>query len=138
MDMENRYPQPPFGPRPMQAPYPNQNSFSSFQGVPNQMNMNMMQPQPVDQQEMKPPIFPSPYEQFSKPPQPNQWNPYYSLEQQYPQYGQMQGPNGLMQYFQDKNGQVDIDKMLSTMGQVANTANQFSPLVKSLGSLFMK
>lgn len=139
MGMQNQYPQPqpPFGPRPMQAPMPNQNQFSGFQGAPNPMNM--MQPQPADQQEMKPPLFQSPYEQFMKPPQPNQWNPYYSLEQQFPQYGQMQGPkNGMIQYFQDKNGQLDIDKMLSTMGQVANTANQFSPLVKSLSSFFVK
>lgn len=136
MDMYNQYPQPPFGPRPMQAPYPNQSTFSVFQGVPNQMNM--MQPQPAEQQGMKPPIFQSPYEQFAKPPQPNQWNPYYSLEQQFPQYGQMQGPKGFMHYFQDKNGQLDLDKMLSTMGQMANTANQFSPLVKSLGSLFTR
>ncbi len=136
MDMYNQYPQPPFGPRPMQAPYSSQSTYSGFQGV--QSQMNMMQPQPAEQQSMKPPIFQSPYEQFAKPPQPNQWNPYYSLEQQFPQYGQMQGPKGFMYYFQDKNGQLDLDKMLSTMGQMANTANQFSPLVKSLGSLFMK
>lgn len=136
--MYNRYPKPPFGPVPMQGPNMYQNQYPGYQGPQNPMNV--MQPQPIDKQDMKPPVFQSPYEQFAKPPQPNQWNHYYSLEQQFPQYGQMQmqGPKGFMQYFQDKNGQLDLDKMLSTMGQMANTANQFSPLVKSLSSFFIK
>ncbi|KGX86574.1 hypothetical protein N784_04155 [Pontibacillus litoralis JSM 072002] len=56
-----------------------------------------------------------------------------------PQNGQQnaQQTKGIMTYFMDKNGQLDLDKMLSTMGQVANTANQISPLVKGI-STFMK
>lgn len=137
---------PPFGP-PHSQMMPNQTFQQpqhSFTNIPPQnqmMNYTQVPFQPYQQQinqplaEERPPVKQGPYVQFAKPPQPNQWNPYYSLEQQFPQYGQMNGQKGLMQYFQDKNGQLDLDKMLSTMGQVANTANQFSPLVKSLSSV---
>ncbi|KGP90095.1 hypothetical protein N780_06795 [Pontibacillus chungwhensis BH030062] len=118
---DQRFPNTPLGPFPMEMPweeqyYPGQPSVS--QGAPYHA----------------PPGYQSPYEQFAKPPQPNQWDPYYSLQQQSPLYGQQQKPPGMMQYFQDKNGQLDLDKMLSTMGQMANTANQFSPLMKGIGS----
>ncbi|WP_052127223.1 YppG family protein [Pontibacillus litoralis] len=81
------------------------------------------------------PAFKTPYEQFAKPPQPKEW----SSQQWVPQNGQQnaQQTKGIMTYFMDKNGQLDLDKMLSTMGQVANTANQISPLVKGI-STFMK
>ncbi|MEC5424688.1 YppG family protein [Virgibacillus sp. C22-A2] len=43
--------------------------------------------------------------------------------------------NGLMSYFQSQDGQVDFDKMLSTVGQLANTYHQVSPIVKQFGAL---
>jgi hypothetical protein len=92
------------------------------------------------------PIPPTPYEKFAKPKQPPYTHNYSS------NYGygfmQQQGvpnpgfppqpwnqPNGIISYFQDENGQIDIDKMLSTFGQVADTVKQVSPLVKGLGSI---
>ncbi|MYL46288.1 hypothetical protein GLV94_11605 [Virgibacillus halodenitrificans] len=46
----------------------------------------------------------------------------------------MQQGNGLLNYFQDNEGQMDLDKMLSTVGQLANTYHQVSPIVKQFGS----
>lgn len=81
----------------------------------------------------------SPYEQFAKPPLPMNWYQQQSVQQQMPNQKQAapQGPKNVMTYFQDENGQLDLDKMLSTVGQMVNTVNQVSPLVKGIGS-FMK
>ncbi|WP_053217420.1 YppG family protein [Virgibacillus senegalensis] len=73
-----------------------------------------------------------PYNQFVKPPVPPPW------PQQYPSssgggFGQVQG-GGFINYFQDKNGQMDIDKMLNTVGQMANTFQQMAPLFKGFSS----
>ncbi|MYL36128.1 hypothetical protein GLW05_21455 [Pontibacillus yanchengensis] len=145
--MHQRNAQPYHGKRPMPGPgpmpftqqYPQDQPFMpmSMGEYPQQQPFQPYPNQPAQEEQPRPPVFQTPYEQFAKPPQPNQWNPYYSLQQQYPQQNQQATPKGIMNYFQDKNGQLDLDKMLSTMGQVANTANQFSPLVKGLGS-FMK
>jgi hypothetical protein len=43
-------------------------------------------------------------------------------------------PKGLMGYFQDEQGQLDFDKMMSTTGQVMKTVQQVSPIVKGIGS----
>ncbi|WP_440896820.1 YppG family protein [Amphibacillus sp. Q70] len=43
---------------------------------------------------------------------------------------------GIMGYFQDDEGQFDFDKILNTAGQVGNTYQQFSPIVKGIGSFF--
>ncbi|MBB6454180.1 hypothetical protein HNQ94_002631 [Salirhabdus euzebyi] len=79
----------------------------------------------------------TPYEQFQKPPMPMGYFPM----QQGNNYGANSfGPknmNGFMKYFQDQNGQMDFDKMFSTVGQMANTFHQVSPIVKQLGT-FMK
>ncbi|SFB04364.1 YppG-like protein [Lentibacillus halodurans] len=78
--------------------------------------------------------FPTPFEVYSKPKQPMNWEGY-------PQPGAISShpplPNHLLYYFQDHNGELDLDKMLSTAGQVANTVQQISPMVKQVGD-FMK
>ncbi|WP_062515719.1 YppG family protein [Halobacillus sp. KGW1] len=43
-------------------------------------------------------------------------------------------PKGVMGYFQNEEGQLDFDKMMSTTGQVVKTMQQVSPIVKGLGS----
>jgi hypothetical protein len=43
---------------------------------------------------------------------------------------------GLVEYFLGKDGNVDIDKMISTAGQLMGTLNQFTGLVKGVSSLF--
>ncbi|MFC0523716.1 YppG family protein [Pontibacillus salicampi] len=125
-----------YGPLPEPMPYQMAHQAQPYympqQGFP---MINQSGTPPVEEA-YHPPAFQTPYEQFQKPPQPTQWNPYVSAQQNMPPLQQQQ-QKGIMQYFMDKNGQLDLDKMLNTMGQVANTANQFSPLVKGIGS-FMK
>ncbi|HEY4601003.1 MAG TPA: YppG family protein [Cerasibacillus sp.] len=67
--------------------------------------------------------------------------PYYNQPLESPlnmsQIEQEQSGNGFLEYFYDGNGQLDIDKMLSTVGQVASIYHQVSPIIKQFGS-FMK
>ncbi|MGP4062732.1 YppG family protein [Halobacillus sp. H74] len=58
---------------------------------------------------------------------PNQTNPNASFN-----VGSI--PKGVMNYFQDEEGQMDFDKMMSTTGQVMKTFKQVSPLVKGIGT----
>ncbi|WP_181350162.1 YppG family protein [Thalassobacillus sp. CUG 92003] len=87
------------------------------------------------------------YNQFPPPEVYDPYNPQvfqaaayeYNLQEPYnvnaQMYGQMPGQSkGLMEYFQDDQGQVDIDKMMSTMGQMVQTVNQISPIFKGIGS----
>lgn len=41
---------------------------------------------------------------------------------------------GVMNYFQNEEGQLDFDKMMSTTGQVMKTVKEVSPIVKGIGS----
>lgn len=41
----------------------------------------------------------------------------------------------LMQQFLDQNGQVDVQKMLQTVGQFADTVQQVSPVIRQLNDL---
>lgn len=43
--------------------------------------------------------------------------------------------NRVMQHFMDENGQIDIPKMLKTVGQFADTIQQVSPVIKQLNDL---
>jgi len=43
-------------------------------------------------------------------------------------------PKGVMNYFQNEDGQLDFDKMMSTTGQVVKTVQQVSPIVKGIGT----
>lgn len=42
---------------------------------------------------------------------------------------------GVMQQFLDENGNVDVQKMLSTVGQLADTVQQVSPVIRQLNDL---
>lgn len=42
-------------------------------------------------------------------------------------------PPSLWTQFQNESGQIDVNKMLSTVGQLANTVQQVTPVVKQLG-----
>ncbi|WP_173917772.1 YppG family protein [Halobacillus sp. Marseille-Q1614] len=66
------------------------------------------------------------------------YDPSYMYGYGYPGYNEG-GANGfmkknLMSYFQDDKGQIDFDKMMSTTGQVMQTIQQVSPVVKGIGS----
>ncbi|WP_430788666.1 YppG family protein [Virgibacillus flavescens] len=81
-----------------------------------------------------PPFNPTPYQMYAKPKQPAYWNSFSQPNQMnYP--AKPPGQSGLLNYFQNKNGEVDFDKMMSTVGQVANTFQQISPMVKQFGSI---
>ncbi|MDQ0352966.1 hypothetical protein J2R98_002817 [Alkalibacillus filiformis] len=41
----------------------------------------------------------------------------------------------LLQYFQDENGEVDLDKVFKTLGQVVQITQQVSPLIKTLNTM---
>jgi hypothetical protein len=75
----------------------------------------------------------TPYEYFQKPP-----IPMGNFQQQ--QGGQQGNPminkgvNPLMQHFKNPNGQMDFDKVFSTVSQMVNTYHQVSPLVKQIGT----
>ncbi|MBM7554382.1 YppG family protein [Thalassobacillus pellis] len=73
----------------------------------------------------------NPFEIYAKPAFPPIENAYNETGNQF--YDQNSRPPGMMGYFQDQNGQLDMEKMMKTMGQLAQTANQFSPLVKGIG-----
>ncbi|HLS07806.1 YppG family protein [Lentibacillus sp.] len=76
--------------------------------------------------------YPTAFEVYSKPKQPVSWQAYpYSAAT----FTQPPKPKNLLYYFQDQNGELDLDKMLSTAGQVANTVQKISPVVKQVGDL---
>lgn len=79
-----------------------------------------------------PAYFQTPFEQFSKPEQPANWPANMQANNASLPPAKS---NGLFSYFQNKDGQVDLDKMFSTVGQFANTVQQISPVVKQVGSI---
>ncbi len=88
-------------------------------------------------QQAQPPQQVTPYEYFKNPPLAPYWHAYAQPTNIQQPKQQAQLTKGLATYFQDKNGQMDINKMMSTVGQMASTVQQVSPIVKSLGS-FLK
>ncbi len=101
------------------------------------------------------PAFPTSQQQFPGYPPP-QHNPYpWGNGQQmgavhghynyggFPPYGgggynQPYSPpmSGMLANFQTKDGKFDFNKAFTTVDQVMKTANQISPLMKQVGSLF--
>ncbi|TXL61690.1 hypothetical protein FHP05_12465 [Cerasibacillus terrae] len=81
----------------------------------------------------------SPFTQFAKPMQPSYWNEaqmnMQDIPQDYQQEGQNIPANSILNYFNDENGQFNLDKMLSTVGQMANVYHQVSPIVKQFNAL---
>lgn len=51
--------------------------------------------------------------------------------------GQM-NPAGFLSQFQAASGQIDVNKMLATVGQLANTVQQVTPMLKQLSNLIKK
>ncbi|WP_158591799.1 YppG family protein [Oceanobacillus halophilus] len=78
----------------------------------------------------------TPYDYFQKPEQPMNWPNNVPFEQN--QFSQQpQTPPNVMSHFQKENGQLDLDKVLGTVGQLASTYHQVAPIVQQFGS-FMK
>lgn len=73
-----------------------------------------------------------PFDYFAKPAQPTNWP---VVPGSVNNASSQSKSNGFLTYFQDKDGQMDLNKMLSTAGQFANTFQQITPLMKQVGSL---
>lgn len=43
--------------------------------------------------------------------------------------------NPIMQQFLNDNGQIDVEKMLKTIGQLADTVQQVSPVIKQVNDI---
>ncbi|SET79792.1 YppG-like protein [Oceanobacillus limi] len=86
-------------------------------------------------QQAEPYYSQTPFEHFAKPKQPTDWYQNMQPNQSSNAQPQPNAPNGLLSQFQDENGQINIDKMLSTVGQMANTYHQVQPIIKQFGDL---
>ena len=83
--------------------------------------------------------------------QPYQQPPHNFVQQppNFPMYSMKQPPfqpftppgaqspfHSILSNFKTENGNLDLNKMMSTVGQISNTVNQVSPLLKQMGSFF--
>ncbi|RUQ29396.1 hypothetical protein ELQ35_10290 [Peribacillus cavernae] len=96
-------------------------------------------PQPYQQQTQKLNSL-NPFEnplqpmQKGQPPQPQHFaNPY--PKQQFMQKQQPSGFHSVLNQFKTQDGSFDINKMMSTAGQMVNTVNQVSAIVKGFGGM---
>lgn len=104
------------------APNPYEQQYTPYQTF--QKNWH---PEGPYQHQVKQPL--TPFEYYSKPIQPPIW----------PNDGQQNMPSqpspSFLAQYQDANGQMDVEKVLSTVGQFANTVQQISPVIQQVGSL---
>ncbi|MFC3039308.1 YppG family protein [Virgibacillus xinjiangensis] len=75
----------------------------------------------------------TPYQAFAKPKHPEQWP--HAGQLGYSSFTGGKPGSNLFAYFQGNKGQVDIEKMIGTVSQLANTYHQVSPIVKEFGSI---
>ncbi|HLR62951.1 MAG TPA: YppG family protein [Lentibacillus sp.] len=76
--------------------------------------------------------YPTAFDMYAKPKQPLNWLTKSYSEAPSPHQPK---PNNPLYYFQDHNGELDLDKILSTAGQVADTVQQISPMIKQAGNI---
>jgi len=79
--------------------------------------------------ELVPETRQTPYDYFRKPAQPEDL-----LGRRPVQYSKQQTSN-LMSYFQNNDGEFDMDKFFATTGQVTNLVQRVAPLVMRLASV---
>ncbi|WLV25142.1 YppG family protein [Aciduricibacillus chroicocephali] len=79
--------------------------------------------------EMSPVARQTPYDYFRKPAQPE------NLLGRAPVQNPNQQTSGLMSYFQNEDGEFDMDKFFATTGQVTNLFQRVAPLVMRLTSV---
>jgi hypothetical protein len=81
-----------------------------------------------------PPAHLTPYELYAKPPQPmDLLNGHNSPN---PMAGSPEEPSsGIFGNFTDENGQLNFDKMMGSISQIAGTYHQVTPIIKEIGSL---
>lgn len=107
---------------PRQQPHPHYYHYPPF---PNHFRYNG--PYPYQQQ--------VPFQGYAAPPPPP---PHFGAYQQQPPYQQQKPASKFMNAFQSSEGKFDFQKTMTTMDQVVKTANQVSPIVKQVGSYFIK
>lgn len=110
----------------------NHNPPSSHVQSPAQPNVAPHQPPPYAEPNGPPT---SPYQMYAKPPQTNEWMEQMNGPYPQAQQAQTKNPNPIMTHFYDENGQIDLQKMLSTVNQLANTFQQVTPVIQQIGSL---
>lgn len=71
-------------------------------------------------------------------PNPFQANPFIQqpFQQNVVQNKQSSGFGNVLNQFKSQNGSVDINKMMSTAGQMVSAVNQFSGIIKGIGGIF--
>lgn len=143
-----------------QQPLPQQPYSPYWNAVPgNWQNQYMQQGYPINPYMPGTPQWNQPYPQaesknnyskmlFQNPLEPEDdpiygyYNPQadYQNYNPYPQYGfmpkQPSGMQSIMNSFKSQDGNLDINKMVDTAGQMMNAVNQVSSLVKGLGGMF--
>lgn len=100
----------------------------TYSGQYGQQPFFPQQPMPMQ------PFFPIPHQMMplpfqQMPQQPLQYSPPYD-QQPRPPFGAT-----ILNQFQDESGQIDINKTLATVGQLANTVQQVTPVIKQFGSI---
>jgi hypothetical protein len=67
-------------------------------------------------------------------------NQYQMNYNPYPKMNTVPRPNGglgtIMNSFKGQDGNIDINKMMNTAGQMMNAVSQVSAMVKGLGGMF--
>lgn len=75
----------------------------------------------------------TPFQYYQKPTLPHMQG---GFEKKTSSFGKQTYP--MLQYFQTKEGEVDFEKVMYTVNQLASTYQQISPMFKSVGSLIKK
>ncbi|WP_088105289.1 YppG family protein [Halalkalibacter urbisdiaboli] len=95
----------------------------------------------------QPHLYSHPQMGANRPQQPPHWGmpgqqhpPFMQQGQQMMQYQQMapQKPSLFKSAFMSEDGKFDMGKTVNTVDQVVKTVHQVSPLVKQVGSFFIK
>ncbi|HLS20543.1 MAG TPA: YppG family protein [Bacillota bacterium] len=105
-----------------------------FPFPPNQIGQSYEQPFYPQQQMPRPPFFPMPQHMLpihfnQMPNQPFNYPPPYQQPPRPPLSA------SVLNQFQTDDGQIDINKTLATVGQLANTFQQVTPVIKQFGSI---
>lgn len=130
-------PTPHYGNQPYRAEYPYSYPFASYEQpfphqpywpmygehAPQMGGMNMMNPLPN----------PNMYYMGPRPPVNNMYPNPYPASSQKNQPKQMQS---IMSQFKTSDGNLDINKMMNTAGQMMNAVNQLSGMVKGVTGIF--
>lgn len=125
-------------------PYPYDSSYY-FYPPPQSQYFNPSTYQPNEPSNTMPPYYSAhhqtPFQHFTKPSQASNWPDTPNYQQNYEGFYDQSNPihsqpsPSFLTQFQNEDGQMDINKMLSTVGQIVNTVQQVSPVIQQFGSI---